>query len=303
MCPTLLLDRTSVRASVDVVRLTDELGEALRTYTGAGSPQRVRAPLSEDLTAMVLLPGLHDGIPAYTVKVHAKNPTASEAVRGSMLLHGLPDGDLLAVVDSGWLTAQRTALSAAYVHDHMTTGRDGTVAVVGAGAQGATFARALLARRPGARFVVYDPDVSRAGALREALGPDRAVVAASSAEAVRLSRSVVTATWGRSDVAEVADFELCEHVTVLGTDEPGKQEVPTEVLDLATVYSDDPALADPVVGRATAPVTPTLTGAGPVSGRTVYVAVGLPVQDLVAAWHVYRRASTLGHGTELDFSA
>ena len=54
--------------------------------------------------------------------------------------------------------------------------------------------------------------------------------------------SAMTATWGRRPVAEAAALAACEHITVLGMDEPGKRELPEETLAGATRYADDPAL-------------------------------------------------------------
>ena len=91
---------------VDLPRLAAELTEALRV--GAEPGHRVRAAVTPDVTAMVLMPG----IPAYTVKVHAKNPSRSPAITGVICLHDL-SGDLLALIDSPGLTAVRTGLGGA----------------------------------------------------------------------------------------------------------------------------------------------------------------------------------------------
>lgn len=239
---TLILDRSAVQAAVDIGQLTTELGSALVEYTGEGDPQRLRSRLTTELTAMVQMPGLAVGVPAYTVKVHAKNPRADEAIRGVILLHDLPSGDLLAVIDSGWLTAQRTALSAAFVHDRLTAHSRGSTAIIGAGTQGTAVAHAL-ARRSGGRFTIYDADRRRAVALQDALGTSNADVAPSAEEAIQASSSAVTATWGRAPVASMPALRRLDHITVLGMDEPGKVEVYPEILDTSTVYSDDPALA------------------------------------------------------------
>lgn len=299
---TLLLDRGVVRSVVDVGELTEQLGLALLEYTGEGEPQRVRSALSSELTAMVLMPGIASGVPAYTVKVHAKSPSADEAIRGVMLLHDLPSGDLLAVIDSGWLTAQRTALTAAFVHDRLTSQLRGSTAIIGAGVQGTAVALALAHRR-GGRFVIYDADQRRAFALQQVLGVSNADVAPSAEAAVRASSSAVTATWGREPVASIAALRRLNHVTVLGMDEPGKQELPPEVLGAATVYADDPALVRPIIHQTALPISAGLKDPETLASPSVYVAAGLPLLDCIAAWHVYQRARALGYGRSMDFRA
>lgn len=54
---------------------------------------------------MLLFPGLISNIPAYTVKDHAKFPTHSPSIKGVINLHDLETGQLLAIMDSTYITA------------------------------------------------------------------------------------------------------------------------------------------------------------------------------------------------------
>lgn len=132
---------------IDLPRLAVELTEALRV--GSAEPgRRVRVPVTADVTAMILVPGLAPGIPAYTVKVHAKNPNRSPAITGVICLHDLATGDLLALIDSAGLTAIRTGLGGA-LGAHLLARPDARhVTVIGAGAQGRAQLVALAALRP-----------------------------------------------------------------------------------------------------------------------------------------------------------
>jgi ornithine cyclodeaminase len=102
------------------------------------------------------------------------------------------------------------------------------------------------------------------------------------------------------------------HVTTLGPDQPGKCEVDAGLLREALVVVDDRDLAlsmgaaggaglgaDAIhasLGEVLAGRHPGRTSADQV---TVLGAVGLPWQDLVAAWHAYRRAEAAGVGTRV----
>jgi len=57
---------------------------------------------------MLLAPGLVPGIPAYSVKVHAKFPGSNPAIQGVLILHDLATGRPLAIMESSYLTALRT---------------------------------------------------------------------------------------------------------------------------------------------------------------------------------------------------
>ena len=113
---TLLLTRSDILAALDVSTAL----AALRTgflQSADIEPLRIRTDLPAPGTATTLLPGLIPGIPAYTVKVNAKFPDASPALRGIVCLHDLSDGSLLAVLDSTTITSWRTGLAAALATD------------------------------------------------------------------------------------------------------------------------------------------------------------------------------------------
>ena len=107
-----------------------------------------------------------------------------------------------------------------------------------------------------------------------------------------------------------------QHITSLGADEPGKQELGADLLAEAAVFVDDrrQAMAMGAVGNAGLPpetIAATLhdvvTGEHPGrrqrAERTVYAPVGLPWQDLALAWSAYRRAAERGIGARIDLLA
>jgi ornithine cyclodeaminase/alanine dehydrogenase-like protein (mu-crystallin family) len=134
---TLLLTRSEVERLIDPAVLVPDLCAAFRDYsTSADRAQRVRSSLGDRGSATVLFPGTVAGIPAYTVKVHAKFPDQRPAIRGVLCLHDADTGDLLAVMDSTHLTAVRTGLAGAIAADVLARAESDSVAVIGAGVQG-----------------------------------------------------------------------------------------------------------------------------------------------------------------------
>lgn len=271
---------------IDLPRLAAELTDALTASLGtgpSGSGQRVRAQVTPEITAMVLMPGLAPGIPAYTVKVHAKNPNRSPAITGVICLHDLESGDLLALIDSAPLTALRTGLGGA-LGAHLLAPPDARhVTVIGAGAQGRAQLESLAALRPIESVLVRDTNPAaeeKFAAWAEGLGIRTADKA---------GEIVLMATWSREPVLH--HVAPGTHVTSLGADEPGKVELAQGILDEALVVVDDPELAhvaaDTTIGAVLRGEHPGRTSADQV---TVYSPAGLPMQDLVIAWHVYRSA-------------
>jgi len=316
---TLLLTRSEVERALDVPVLAAALRAAFAAYsidTGARA-LRVRASLPGPGSATVLFPGAVAGIPAYTVKVHAKFPAERPAIRGVLCLHDAGSGALLAVMDSTHLTAVRTGLAGALAAHTLARADADTVAIVGAGVQGEHQLRALVGLRPVRRVWAYDTDAARVAAyaarMRAELSVDVEVMPTLDA-AVRDAGMILAATWARAPFLFPPMLCPGTHVTTLGADEPGKCEVSADVLRDALVVCDDRALAVEMgaVGGAGlgADVIDAELGeifAGRHPGRTsptetsVYGGVGLAFQDLVVAWQAYQAARASGAGRTIDF--
>jgi ornithine cyclodeaminase len=298
---TLLLTRSDILKSLEIPAALDALRAGFRAAVDI-EPLRIRTDLPGPGTATALLPGLIPGIPAYTVKVNAKFPGATPALRGVVCLHDLSDGALLALLDSSTITAWRTGLAAALATDVLAGAGTGAVGVIGAGAQAAMVVRGLTALRDVERIVVHDLDAARAAEflVQQAIP---GTVVDSPREVARAADLVVLATWSREPLLTAADARPGLHLTTLGADEPGKVELSADLLSAARVVVDDRALAVQMGalgnvgldGNAAATLTDVLTGATERRSPediTVYAPVGLPWQDLAIAWPVYQAASS-----------
>jgi ornithine cyclodeaminase len=312
---TLLLSGSDLSALLDVASCVRALREGFLAVPPQIEAQRVVTALPGPGTATALIPGLIDGIPAYTVKVNAKFPAARPALRGVVCLHDAGSGELLAVLDSATVTAWRTGLAAALATDVLARPAAAPVAVIGAGAQAGLVLRGLAALRPPGRLTVCDLDAGRArsfAAAHAAGGP--AVTAGDARAAARDAGIVVLATWSRVPLLGEGDVPPGAHVTSLGADEPGKAELSAALLKSARVIVDDTRLAVTSGALGTAGLSArdaagtfseVLRGAA--AGRTsqeevtVYTPVGLPWQDLALAWAAYRQALAAGAGREFDF--
>ncbi|WP_019634305.1 ornithine cyclodeaminase family protein [Actinomadura atramentaria] len=294
---TLLLDRSTLESVLEPARCVAALRAGFVAPPPPVPAHRTVAKLPAPGGATALLPGLVDGIPAYTVKVNAKFPAARPALRGVVCLHDLASGELLALLDSATVTAWRTGLAAA-LGTHVLA-RSGAVAVgvVGAGAQAELVVRGLAALRDVRSLAVCDLDADRAAAFA---GRHGGAPVGSPREAARDADVVVTATWSREPLLSAADVAPGAHVTALGADEPGKAELAPDLLSSARVVVDDVPLATATGVLAGGAVAgPAVLGdvlRGPAPGRrsagevTVYAPVGLPWQDLALAWEAYGRA-------------
>ncbi|HYO55960.1 ornithine cyclodeaminase family protein [Archangium sp.] len=318
---TLLLTRTDVVRHMEALTLLSEMREAFRADSESRSvePQRARAPLHDKGAALVVFPGTLPGIPAYTVKVHAKFPGRSPAIQGVVQLHDLETGALLAVMDSGHLTALRTGVVGALAADVLARQDASRVALIGAGAQASMQLKSLRLVRSLNHVRVFDVEVARAvdfstrmyHALNLPVRPAMSVE-----EAVEDADIVITATPSREPFLYPGMLRGGSHITALGADEPGKAEVSAGLLRQSTFFCDHRALnvamgAPAGVGLGGEVIHAELGEvlAGTKQGRTdagqvtIFGAVGLPFQDLVAAWHVYQVARLDDSVRRVDFGA
>jgi len=222
-------------------------------------------------------------------------------VSGLVLLSDATTGMLEAVLDAGAVTALRTGAAAALAAT--TLGRDGSVAVVGSGVNGAATARTFAAI--GRELVVWDLDSDRAGALADELG---ASVAAAREDALGAD-IVVTVTPGREILFPPGSLRAGQHVSLMGADGPGKAEIAVQEIARAHVFCDEweqashgGELAAAVEAGAIRRVDVTEFGrvlTGEAEGRvsndeiTLFDSTGLAIQDLAIAVAAFARAGEL----------
>ena len=221
-------------------------------------------------------------------------------VSGLVLLSDADTGELLAILDAAAVTALRTA--AAGVLAAATLGRDGSIAVVGCGVNGAETVRLLaaLGRAP----LVCDRDGSRAEAVATAHGATAvSLTGALSADVV------ITVTPGSTILFDSGSLKRGQHVSLMGADGPGKAEIAVEELGRARLFCDDweqashgGELAAGVKARLVEQSAVTTLGAvlsDTAVGRatddevTLFDSTGLAIQDLAIAVAAYERRSDL----------
>jgi hypothetical protein len=119
MAETLILNRAEIKVLVSPHEALEPMRDAIRLYSTQRTvpalriPSPLPPPAPSDAGAMILVPGVVAGIPAYTVKVHAKHPGRDPAIQGVIILSSLESGATLAILESGFLTSLRTGLAGA----------------------------------------------------------------------------------------------------------------------------------------------------------------------------------------------
>ncbi len=225
------------------------------------------------------------------------------------------------LLDNGYLTDLRTGLAGAVAAKHLAPQNVATVGVVGTGAQARYQIRSLKLVRSFQRLLVFGRDAARRSAyveeMRAELGADVSEV--DSLEALtRESDLLVTTTPSRQPLIRAEWLRPGVHITAMGSDLAGKQELAPEVLTRADLLVCDRrsqcaamgelqhAIAAGVINEDADILELGTITSGRHPGRsspdqiTVCDLTGTGVQDTAIAALAYARAREMGLGTEIE---
>ena len=189
---------------------------------------------------------LVDGVPHVAVKIASGflDNTSKGLPSGSGLMAvfdaatGLPAALLL---DNGFLTDIRTGAAGAVAADVLAPRAIRTVGVLGSGLQARYQIECLRVVRDVARIVAWSPTRERLEAYCAAMRARgvEAIAAADPEHVCREADVLITATPSRQPLVEAAWLRPGQHVTALGSDSPGKQELEAACLSAADVVAVD----------------------------------------------------------------
>ncbi len=224
---------------------------------------------------------------------------------GMMLLSSAETGEPVAfLADAGHLTDVRTAAVAALVAREL--GRcDSVLGILGTGIQARLLATMHAEIMELAGIVVWGRNAERAEECRrdlQQLLPDIEISVADSAAAVaQRARLIATATAAREPLLRARDLQAGTHISAVGADSPGKQELDPDILRGAAIVLADSRRQCAKLGELQhAPdqwarvveigefcVSPVAAASGDI---TVCDFTGLGVEDLYIAEYCYERA-------------
>jgi ornithine cyclodeaminase len=220
-------------------------------------------------------------------------------------------GRLGAVIEAGRVNAYRTAAADAVAADLLARKEAKVLAMFGAGNQAGFEVMALARVRPiETVLVVARPSPRRDTFVAQIREGGLDARAALPEDAVRAADIVVTATPAREPLFDAAWVGPGTHVSSMGSDAPGKHELPTELLSRARLFCDLPSQslqigdfqhARAAIEAGALAVTPIGDViAGHVPGRrfddeiTVFDSSGISLQDLYMADALIRAKARQG---------
>jgi alanine dehydrogenase len=241
------------------------------------------------------------------------------AIQGAIYLADATTGTPLAVLDSGYLTAQRTGAATAVATRYLARRDARIVTICGAGRQARVQLQAVCRERPITQAYIWSRTFEHAHALAGAMQQELAIPVQAVTD-IPPSDIVVTCTPAHAPILFRATVAPGTFIAAVGADSPDKQELDPHIFRDASIICDiveqcsavgdlHHAIAASVVTVADVRGTLGEVIIGRVRGRqsdaevVVFDSTGTALQDVAAAAAIYERARDGGRGLTVDLAA
>ena len=306
-----------IRAAVSVTELIPPLKTAMIAVSEgrASHPPRFAAPVN-DAGRMGVMYGALSQPPIHGAKILSLYPDAPaiglSSHQGFVLLFNSEDGRPLASFDADEITAMRTAAMSMLATQTLARPDPKAIAIFGAGEQAEWHLRASLAAFPEARVRLWARRTEAAEILRAkfAQSCDRITVVEQHAKAIDGADVIHTTTAAKTAYLSGSLLQSGQHLNLVGASLADSREIDDEAVARVSMFTDSRESSaresGEIIGAKQAGIIrneyPIIeigeVQNGSKRGRTTsaqitaYKSHGLIVQDLIAAYEVYRRADT-----------
>ncbi len=240
---------------------------------------------------------------------------------GTLLLSDPQTGQALSIMDAAFLTTMRNGASSAVATNYLARREVNEIAVLGTGSQARTQLMGVCAVRNVNGALVLDSNVQArrrfADQMSKALDiPIEPVTDARAA--VEMADVIITATRANEPLLHGEWLRKGVHINAVGAHSPDARELDTEAVRRAKVVTDQASACLAEAGDLILPIQEGAISkehihadlgqiiAGLKPGRededeiTLFKSVGLAVQDVAIALHVYNLARQRGVGRRIE---
>lgn len=289
------------------------------------NPLRNGILLPDRVGVLGMMPGYLGEPEAMGLKVVAVFPgnhgTEYDSHQGVVMLFDMEHGLPVAILDASEVTAIRTAAATGVATRVLARPDAAELAVLGTGVQARTHVEAMMEVRPIHRVRVYSRDEDRRRRFAEVATQrhEIEVVATDSARDAVAGADIVCTTTSAPDPVLFGDWlEPGMHINAVGSSVKHTRELDTAAVVRSRLFVDrrestvneagdylmplaEGAITDEhIVGEIGDLLTGRLEGRQDEGEITLFKSLGLAIEDLAAARHVYQAARHAGVGTPVD---
>jgi len=324
----LLLSRDQVAQVLEMADCMDVVEKAFEELANgtAALPLRINIGAPDGLS--LYMPAYLKQLGALACKVvtvYKNNPTKHDlpTVLGKVLVQDPTTGEVVCIMDGGYLTAVRTGAASGVATKYLARSDKGQVAgIFGAGVQAQMQLWAVAVAREISKAYVYDLSDKAVGKFIGDVGTRLGIeiIKADSPDQVLDNCDIIcAATSSATPIFDGGKVREGSHINGIGSHTPNARELDTTIVKRSRFVADsyDACLAE--AGDVIIPINEgaidkshmyaelgeILNGSKPArqseSEITLFKSNGLAIQDVATAKLVYDRAIAAGIGTTVDF--
>jgi ornithine cyclodeaminase len=312
----------------DVVRLLtmdaciDVMAEALRTTSRGDAVLPLRSMVwKPDRTGLLgVMPGFLGQPACLGLKVVSIFPgnhgTRYDSHQGVVMLFDLQHGTPIAIIDASSITAIRTAAVSGAATRILARDDAGDLAILGSGVQATAHLAAMRAVRPLRRVRVWSRNLAHATRFAAA-SPIAVEVMPTARAAVEGADLICTTTAAPEPILEGAWLGPGAHINAVGACFAKARELDTAAVARARLIVDrrESALAesgdfllaradgaigdDHIAGELGCVLLGSVIGRRTADEVTLFKSLGIAIEDLACAHHVYAQALATGSGVSI----
>jgi len=323
----LVIRAAEIRELLPMAECIKAMDRAMRAFS-AGEvtiPSRTIAPLGDNRSFFILMPGEMQSPAMYGAKIvglHPDNPAAGRpAVQGFVVLFDGHTGAPVALVDGAEITATRTAAASALATRELSRKDASSHGIFGTGVQAASHLDAVRCIRNIHTVKVWGRDHHKALQFAQQHAQRLGLVITAVADPAEAGACDVVSVVTNSPepVLKGEWLQAGAHLNLVGAHEPHDREADTTAVTRSGIYVDSREGALSEAGDILIPITEgaitqdhilgeigeVLLGTAP--GRkdaqqiTLYKSLGLFAQDLFASEYLLENALRTGKGQAVDF--
>ncbi len=323
----LIANQEQVRALLPMSECIDVMEAALKMLARGETllPLRTHMWLPNGRDLMGLMPGYLQGAQAMGVKIIAAFPsnegTEYDSHQGVVLLFDGEHGLLRAIVDATAITAIRTAAVSGAATRLLARPEAGDLAIIGAGTQATSHLAAMHIVRKLRRVRVFSVPMEGAHKFAERESKRhglRVEVMPTAQEAVMGADLICTVTPSPEPVVKGEWLSPGAHINAVGAFTPKTRELDTAAVVKARLYVDrrESTLKEAgeflipkgegaiderhIVGEVGEALLGKVPGRGSAEEITLFKSLGVAIEDIAAADHVFKKAQAAGSGVWVE---
>jgi ornithine cyclodeaminase/alanine dehydrogenase-like protein (mu-crystallin family) len=304
-----------------ILTMSDAVKVLEETFRQQGLGNVINQPRQRVRTEVSMLHYLPGALPHLGVMGYKAYTSSRTGVKFRVFLHDMETGELLSIMDGNYMGMMRTGAVSGVATKYMAREDMGRVCIYGSGWQARGQLLGLAAVRNVKRINVYSRNASGRDAFAKEMEKILRIpvtAAGTPEEAIRDADCVVTSTTSFEPVFKGDWLVKGVHVNAIGGNFLFKREIDEKtvrsadiiavesieqskieageflpLIDKGTVkWSDIAELGDIVAGR--------LKGRATEQDITLFKSLGIAVEDIAVAAHVYKTAKEAGIGRKLD---